>query len=399
MSVFKRPGAETYSYDFQVGGRRFSGSTGATTRREAERVEERERQSALAEVKKAKKAEREPMTFEVAASLYWTQVGEHHRGGGNMNTAWSLAWLRDHIGAKRRLIDIDDALVAKLVAIRRGEPVRSGQNRKRKAKPKIKVPPKLVAPATVNRSVTEPLRKILNRAKRVWKEPVAEISWRDHFLREPKERIRELKAEEEARLFDTLRPDYHAVIRFALLTGLRLGEVWQLRWDDIDWGGRQVTVFGKGAKIATIPLPPDARDLLWSLRGDHPEAVFTYVVARNRQGRVRGERLPMTRSGLQTAFRRAMPGAQIDNFRFHDNRHTAATRILRATGNLRAVQRLLRHENIATTTKYAHVTDDDVMAAMQLAADRAKAAQNAIATSNPTENPTEGGTDAKTSKG
>jgi integrase len=377
MSVFKRPGSETYSYDFRVDGRRFSGSTGAKTRREAQRAEERERQSALAEAKKARSGVREPMTFEVAAAKYWDQVGKHHKGGGADNTLWSLAWLKDHIGVKRLLIDIDDTVVAGLVAARRGEPAKSGQNRKRETKPKE--PGRLIAPATVNRSVTDPLRKILNRARRVWKEPVADISWRDHFLREPKERVRELRAEEEARLFATLRPDYHPIIRFALLTGLRLGEVWRLRWDDVDWGGRQVTVHGKGGKIATIPLPPDARDLLWTLRGNHQTAVFTYEAVRTREGRTRGDRLPVTRSGLQTAFRRAMPHAKIENFRFHDNRHTAATRILRAGGNLKTVQQLLRHENIETTTKYAHVTADDVMEAMQRAAERARAAQEALA--------------------
>lgn len=88
-----------------------------------------------------------------------------------------------------------------------------------------------------------------------------------------------------------------------------------------------------------------------------------------------GERRPITREGLKTAFRRILPAAQIENFRFHDNRHTAATRVLRAGGNLKTVQRLLRHENIATTTKYAHVSDEDVMAAMQAAAERAEAAK------------------------
>jgi site-specific recombinase XerC len=67
---------------------------------------------------------------------------------------------------------------------------------------------------------------------------------------------------------------------------------------------------------------------------------------------------------------------------FHDNRHTTATRIVRKTGNLRIAKELLRHEDISTTMKYAHVTNDDVMAAMQLAAE-------AAATHGPTNSPTE----------
>lgn len=392
MSVYKRPGAETWSYDFKLRGRRFSGSTGATTRREAERFENRERETARAALKEERARASSPMTFEVAASRYWTEVGQHHAGGGD-DTLWSLAWLKQHVGPKRLLTEIDDKLVAGIVAIRRGEAVRSGQNRKKGTPAKAA---RLVSNATVNRTVTEPLRKVLNRARRTWKETVADISWRDHLLREPRERVRELRDEEEARLFATLRPDYQPVIRFVLMTGLRLGEVWRLRWEDIDFGGRQITVHGKGSKIATIPLSPDVRELLWSLRGHHPDAVFTYQVARSRDGRVRGERLPMTRSGLQTAFRRVLPRADIENFRFHDNRHTAATRLLRSGANLKIVQRLLRHEDIGTTTKYAHVTDDDVMEAMQRASERARAAQAALEAATPTESPTQETEETKT---
>jgi integrase len=231
--------------------------------------------------------------------------------------------------------------------------------------------------------VIEPLRQILNRARLIWKEPISEIAWKTHTLKEPRERVRELKAEEEAKLFAVLRNDYHPILRFALLTGLRLSEIPRLRWDDIDWGGRQITVLGKGNKLATIPMPPDVRDLLWQLHNHHAEAVFTYVAARARQGRERGDRYPITRSGLQIAFRRAVTAAGIPNFRFHDNRHTAATRVLRAGGNLKVVQKMLRHENIATTAKYAHVQDEDVMVAMQAAAERSKAAQEILRQAQP----------------
>ncbi|EHS52593.1 integrase family protein [Rhizobium sp. PDO1-076] len=50
---------------------------------------------------------------------------------------------------------------------------------------------------------------------------------------------------------------------------------------------------------------------------------------------------------------RAAPSAGVQSFRFHDTRHTTATRILRAS-NLKVTQRLLGHADIATTTKYAH---------------------------------------------
>ncbi|MDR3470220.1 MAG: tyrosine-type recombinase/integrase [Devosia sp.] len=74
-------------------------------------------------------------------------------------------------------------------------------------------------------------------------------------------------------------------------------------------------------------------------------------------------RYPMTESGLKIAMRRAVKLAGVEDFHFHDTRHTAATRALRAS-NLRVVQILLGHKDVATTTKYAHAFAEDVRAAL-----------------------------------
>ncbi|WP_166652496.1 tyrosine-type recombinase/integrase [Enterovirga rhinocerotis] len=227
----------------------------------------------------------------------------------------------------------------------------------------------------MNRTVTEVLRRILKRAAEVWREPVAPIRWRDHLLKEPEERVRELRDDEETKLFKSLRPDYHAIVRFALLSGCRLNECVSLRWQDVDWGGRQIWIKGKGDKLAPIPMPPSIRELLWPLQGQHPEFVFTYVAKRASEVRRVGGRYPITYEGLKTAFRRfaktALPG-----YRFHDNRHTAATRVMRASGNIKIAQTLLRHTSITTTTKYAHVVHDEVLDAMERAAKTRSATQS-----------------------
>lgn len=87
---------------------------------------------------------------------------------------------------------------------------------------------------------------------------------------------------------------------------------------------------------------------------------ITYVANRTRDDRIQGNRYPVTYNGLKTAWRRSRSKSDVKDFRFHDMRHTAATRLLRATGNLRLAQRLLGHSDIQTTTKYAHVTNDDL---------------------------------------
>lgn len=155
----------------------------------------------------------------------------------------------------------------------------------------------------------------------------------------------------------------------------------------------QIWIRDKGGKIVPIPLPPSVRDLLWPLRAHHPEVVFTYVARYTRTDasgpRVKGQRYPITHEGLQEVFRRTIKPV-IKDYHFHDNRHTAATRLLRSSGNIRAAKELLRHSQIAMTMRYAHVTHDDLMAAME------NAIQSPATTKSPDKSPDIAVEDAKT---
>lgn len=346
MSVFKRPGQETYSYDFQTSGVRFTGNTGATTKREAEREEQKQREAAKASARRST----EPLTVGVAFARYFVEVGAYHV---NSDTTLSeLTWMEGKLGKNTLLSSIGPKEVTNLIAKRRGTGVK---------------------PATVNRSVTVRLRAILTHAKKAWEEDVKTIQWSDHLLKEPQERVRELSAVEEVDIFKTLRKDFHPIIRFAILSGCRRQELLDMKWRDIDFAGRNFTVVGKGEKTRTNPLSSPMLSILQDLKvslgfvpaqSDH---VFTYVVKRaNKEaGRSRGERLPIELHALKSAYKRAVTKAGVVNFRFHDLRHTAASRLLRSSGNLRIPQRLLGHAKIETTLKYAHVTDDDIRAAME----------------------------------
>ena len=91
MSTFKPTGSKTYSYDFQLNGRRFFGSTGKTEKRAAQEVERQRRKAAAAEVERdaatmAQLKGHAPLTIDVAAGRYWTEVGEFHAGAG---TTWT----------------------------------------------------------------------------------------------------------------------------------------------------------------------------------------------------------------------------------------------------------------------------------------------------------------------
>ena len=222
------------------------------------------------------------------------------------------------------------------------------------------------SPATVNRSVIGPLRAIMNRAK-VWDQPVSRINWNDHLLKEPQERVREMTQAEEARLFEAIRGDLHPILRFLVITGLRRAEACALKWADVDLVGGRMIVRGKGGSVVALPLPNSALEILRDELGKHPEFVFTMTYKKERHGHIGGACVPILPATLGLEFWQARKAAGLTDLRVHDLRHTAATRMLRATGNLAMVQRMLRHSRITTTTRYAHVNDADLLAATNTA--------------------------------
>ncbi|TGT72967.1 site-specific integrase [bacterium M00.F.Ca.ET.159.01.1.1] len=376
MSVYRRADSKdgTFSYDFQLGGRRFSGSTERKTEREAKQVEKIKRAEARATIAAEAALFAPDLTLLNATARYWLEVGQHHENSSN--TLWSMGWLKDHFGEEILLQEIDDSKIAAMVAKRRGEFVPSQRIAGRKYKtPEVR---KRVSNATVNRTVTQPLREILLRARNTWRARTADVDWSKHLLDEPKERVREASAGEEAAIMAELARGYDVAVEFAFLNGCRRMEILGLEWSRVDFFGRRFTVIGKGNKARVIPMTKRTFEILWAQQNFHAEKVFTYVAARNvkmgNRSLIKGDRYPLTEAGLKIAMRRAVPKAGVKNFHFHDTRHTAATRVLRKS-NLKVVQQLLGHEDVKTTTKYAHAMVEDVLDALEAA--------------SPTETPTE----------
>ena len=88
------------------------------------------------------------------------------------------------------------------------------------------------------------------------------------------------------------------------------------------------------------------------------------MCTQTQRGRVRGQRYPITYEGAKDTWKRARERAGVEDFRFHDIRHDVATKLLRATGNLKLVSKQLNHSSIQHTVKYAATSDEDLMAAM-----------------------------------
>ena len=133
-----------------------------------------------------------------------------------------------------------------------------------------------------------------------------------------------------------------APIRFAILTGLRLANTVELDWSQIDFQAREIVVKIKsrkpGGKVLVLPITDETLVLLVNQNPRDQGRVFL------KDGR------PI--KSWQTAWRGARRRAAINDFRWHDLRHTAGTRMVRAGADISDVQEVLGHASIITTRRY-----------------------------------------------
>lgn len=354
MSLRKDPRSPYWQYDFQRNGQRFHGSTGVTTRRDAERYEaELKRKIALGD------NSRPSITLDAACNLYWSDKGQHEANA--YTTEYQLANLCKMIGEVRTLALLRQSDLTAFVAKRRGQKARNRDT--------------LVSAATVNREIELAARVWKHARKQGFDVPPADdehaIDWGALKLKEPKERVRELSAAEEKRLVAALGTDLLDLVEFAQLSGQRKNAIVTLEWPRVDLDGARAGVITKGGKEHWFPLTARMVEILKRRpRVDGTDRVFTYLCERpsparkDRPRRYKGQRYPFSKEGWSRRWYKALTEAGISNFRFHDLRHTSATRVVRASGNLKAAQKLLGHTDIATTARYAHVMEDDLRAIM-----------------------------------
>lgn len=349
MSVYKKNNSPYFHFDFVWKGRRFHGSTGARTKREAVRIEEQERAKA-----RNGGAARPPITLDEACGLYEDKVGDTPSWA---DTERALKVLLAELGTGALLREITQRELLGLVAKRR-----NGR-----------------ANSSVNREI-EVWRAVWRWADKAKYEIGDMPGWGDLMLKVSEKAPRELSASEEERLFEEIRPDLYDFCDFALKAGWRKSEVMGLRWSDVDLGARTAGTKIKGGDVVRRPLTQDMLVII----ANQPKVgpfVFTYKAVRTRSefkdklgrkqpGRIKGDRYPMSETVIRKPWAAALASAGVEAFRFHDLRHTRGTRILRATGNLKAAQRALAHKSIKTTLRYAHATDDDVRRALDASESR-----------------------------
>ena len=136
-----------------------------------------------------------------------------------------------------------------------------------------------------------------------------------------------------------------------------------MKWSEVDFIEREIKRTVKTGKEHVIPICDEMFSILQKLNGNHPTYVFTYVAARNHKSakRVKGNRYPVTQSGFTSWFKRYI-SEHAQGLTIHDLRRTRGGRMLRSTGNIRAVQKQLGHSDISTTAKhYAHIPPNEML--------------------------------------
>ena len=169
-------------------------------------------------------------------------------------------------------------------------------------------------------------------------------------------RERFLSPEETERLGQILReaeeemPSAVAAFRLLLLTGCRMSEIRDLRWEYVKDDCIELPDAKTGGRV--VPLGPEARAVLSAIPRDEDNP---WVIA----GRLPGSHL----TDLQRPWRRIRKQAGLEDVRIHDLRHSFASRALALGESLTMIGKLLGHTQVQTTARYAHLARDSIQTA------------------------------------
>jgi len=194
------------------------------------------------------------------------------------------------------------------------------------------------------------------------------------MLKENNQRLRYLNDDEIQRLLAEC-PDYlYRIVMCALHTGMRRGEILSLKWDQV----RNGFVYLRETKTKEsrqIPINEQLSSVLKAIRRKkrpRSDNVFTYDGTRvpylkNEYKPTKQARGVNRRVGnIKKSFKAALKRAGIEDFWFHDLRHTFASQVIMRGGTLKDVQELLGHKTMTMTLRYAHLSQEHKRNAVNL---------------------------------
>jgi len=175
-------------------------------------------------------------------------------------------------------------------------------------------------------------------------------------------RNRLLSLEEKDRLLKACQlspsPHLYDIVRLALLTGMRQGEILNLSFESCDFQNKMITLEKtKNGERRVIPITPAVEKILIDRKQSDIDygLVFKPSSTTNRNGVV----------DIYNAFRKAVKEAKIDNFRFHDLRHAAASYLAMNGATQGELMTILGHKSPNMTRRYAHYSQKHVASLME----------------------------------
>lgn len=179
----------------------------------------------------------------------------------------------------------------------------------------------------------------------------------------PRSRRLDIDAKEEKRLLQACRDSGHdwlePIVRLAIESAMRQGEILALRWSDIQ--GQYLTVSdSKNGESREVPLTLAGQEALRALPGTNVTAF------RAKQSRPTARKndtpvLNVTQAALEHQFRRACERAEIEDLRFHDLRHEATSRLFERGLNIIEVSKVTGHKTLQMLKRYTHPRTSDLI--------------------------------------
>lgn len=196
------------------------------------------------------------------------------------------------------------------------------------------------------------LKAVFNRASRLGQltyNPVRAVK----LYRENNARNRCLTVEEEARLMEALPERLRHFVTVALHTGMQRGELLALKWPDVDFATGTIRIKqDKAGDGRWVALNSVAREALLAVK--HEQKILGAHVFCSPEGKFL--------HNWEREWRPALQTAGISDFRFHDCRHTFASRLAMAKVDLYTVQRAGGWKTAAMVQRYAHLSPDHMRA-------------------------------------
>jgi len=319
MAIFKKQGV--WWVDYYVGGRRKRERVGSSYKLAQEVLHKRKAE--IAEGRYFPERRQKEPTFREFSEIFFDQHGKYLKSASDVT--YRLEYFNNLFG-NLPLSTITPLQIQEL---------------RNKLKETVSI-------SRVNRFHTL-LKTVFNKA----------LAWRKFYgenpasvikmAKEPPGRTRFLTELEIKALLEASHPRIYPLVACALTTGMRRGEILNLKWEDLNLDlGILYIRDSKSGKPREIPIIKQLHEVLIKLPRK-TEKVFT-----------------VPKITLVRYFQKALDKAELQDFRFHDLRHTFASHFIMKTRDLPALQKILGHYSPVMTQRYAHLSNGHVRTEMEI---------------------------------